>query len=158
MNPPTSHRVNPSHFADAIQASRQLHRSDTKCRYAMEIGAVGLTLMLGLSLFGGTPKSSNNTSSAPSTSYNPQSATAAAPSTTTGSPTVSQAQLNAIRQQAGGGSVISTVPMEPVKVTPVYRVDEAKTTDTPQDSQDSYTYKGAKTGPQPIYQDTKKEK
>ena len=41
-------------LGDAIQTTKLLHRSDKRCRYAMEIGGIGFVLMMGMSLFGGS--------------------------------------------------------------------------------------------------------
>jgi hypothetical protein len=38
---------------------------------------------------------------------------------------VTQSQIQAIKQQAGGGNVISTVPIAPRKIAPAVKLDDA---------------------------------
>jgi hypothetical protein len=117
----------------------------------MEIGAIGFILLVGMSLFGGGSAPGGG---APPASYNPPpQATASAP-VTSGAPTVSQAQLKAIRQQAGGGNVISTVPVAPIKVTPAMTENDVKVEDAQPSASDPFTYTGKKKGPRPAYQES----
>ena len=142
-------------LGDAIQTTKLLHRSDKRCRYAMEIGGIGFVLMMGMSLFGGSSGSGGSSSSAPSApsaSYNPPQ-TASVPATS-GNPTVSQAQLNAIKQQAGGGNIVSTVPVAPIKVAPAMKESDVQVDDPKADASDPFTFIGKKKGPRPAYQES----
>ena len=143
-------------LADTVQATKALHQSDPKCRFAMEIGLIGLTLMIGMSLFGASPSSNSPAVPNPQASYSPQPVNTSAP-VNPANPTVSQAQLNAINQQAGGGKIINTLPVEPIKVTPVFTDDEAKVEHSQTDPKDPYTYTGKKSGPRPAYQEDKQK-
>jgi len=152
MNLAASPQTNSGLLGDAIQTTKLLHRSDKRCRYAMEIGGIGFILMMGMSLFGGSAGSGGGSPSAPAASYNPPP-TASAPAAP-GNPTVSQAQLNAIKQQAGGGNVISTVPVAPIKVAPAMKESDVQVDGPKADASDPFTYTGKKKGPRPAYQES----
>lgn len=131
------------------QAAKQLHRSDKRCRYAMEVGGIGFILLIGMSLFGGGG-ASHSTGGA-SASYSPQP-TASSQS----APSISQSQLSQIKSQVGG-NVINTVPVAPLKPKPLLVEDASVQVEKKpiSDSSDSFTYTGERKGPRPVYQEAK---
>lgn len=98
-----------------VSATKQLHRTDTRFRYVIETGVMGLILMVGLALFGGGSGSAGAPSGSPTASYNPPAHSS--PAGPAAPPSISQSQVNAIKNQTGG-KVISAVPIAPTAIAP----------------------------------------
>ncbi len=132
-------------FVSAARVAKRLHRTDERWRSAAEAGVIGLLLMIGLSLFGGAPSSPpSQPYTAPVSSYAPAAPAVPAqpPPPPSGNPTLSLQQLQQIRQQSGGGNVLSTLP---IKVAPAIKAEDIRVEENKDATKDEFgTFRGKK--------------
>jgi hypothetical protein len=147
MNTQTSQQSPIQMLSAAAQAAKVLHRSDKRFRFAVEVGAIGFVLLVGMSLFGGSGGRSNSAGSA---SYSPPAQNAPA----SGSPAITQSQLQSIKAQTGG-NLINTVPVAPLVVKPVMTDSEVQVETSASDPSDPFTFTEKPKGPKPVYHESK---